>query len=162
MARGAITTEETVVRAIEALIALGSQPTVRGIRAQLGGGSPNVIARHLATWKRGAADVATGEPPPVRTDAALIKDLAGLIDGMVRTQVNGLQAKWEAKIAELQRLLLIEQREVERWKGVVAEAHMLRDEERVARIRAEREAAVLAERLASLKKAPATRSKPRS
>lgn len=51
MARGI--TENDVHTAADALVAEGERPTIERIRAHLGTGSPNTVARWLATWWKG-------------------------------------------------------------------------------------------------------------
>lgn len=46
-------TYEQAAAAADALVAAGERPTIRAVRARLGGGSPNTIQRHLEEWNQG-------------------------------------------------------------------------------------------------------------
>lgn len=63
-------TYEQVAAAADSLVADGAKATVRAIRAAIGG-SPNVILRHLQTWRsrQQAAPIAVREMPPVMVRA---------------------------------------------------------------------------------------------
>jgi len=56
-----LVTYETVAQACESLTAEGKRPSVRGITAFLGGGSPNVILDYQRQWKAGRPVVKAAE-----------------------------------------------------------------------------------------------------
>ena len=62
-------TKEDVFRAADELLFEGQRPTIAGLRARLGRGSPNTILEHLDSWwaKLGARvrDVSAGELPGI-------------------------------------------------------------------------------------------------
>lgn len=63
-----LVTASAVTQACEAIKAEGKKPSVRTVRARLGGGSPNDISPLLADWKKGLRVV---EAPPIQINKAI-------------------------------------------------------------------------------------------
>lgn len=51
-----IATAESVASAADEILRSGRNPTVEAVRAQLGGGSPNTVVRHLNAWRTSLGD----------------------------------------------------------------------------------------------------------
>ena len=76
-ARGPTVSYEEIERTARDLMAKGERPTVDGVRAALGRGSPNHIASCMRTFWKNQAAISTGNPlalahlPPELADAAV-------------------------------------------------------------------------------------------
>ncbi|CAG0963879.1 hypothetical protein RHDC4_00860 [Rhodocyclaceae bacterium] len=71
-----LVTAAAVAQACESIKNEGKKPSVRSVRARLGGGSPNDIAPLLADWKKGVRVV---EAPPIQIDSAIYEAIAAQV-----------------------------------------------------------------------------------
>lgn len=79
-----LVTEESVGAACDSLVAMGKKPSFRGIIDVLGGGSPNDIQPHFATWKVKQAEAASAtcipDPPALPRIADEMPEIAALLE----------------------------------------------------------------------------------
>ena len=66
-------TLEMVSAAADDLVKGGHRPSVRAVRRQLGGGSPNVLSAHLRAWRTARQMVPSTETPP-----SIVAEVAGV------------------------------------------------------------------------------------
>lgn len=111
--RARLVTEESVGAACDSLVAMGKKPSFRGIIDVLGGGSPNDIQPHFATWKVKQAEAASAtpvpEPPALPRIAEEMPEIAALLEplasGLIKA-VGGMlerqRADAEGRIATIQ------------------------------------------------------------
>jgi hypothetical protein len=100
MAREGITAAQ-VAQAADALVGEGKQPTIRGVRDRLGGGSPNTVHRHLTAWQetRPPAVAAAPELP-----ASLTASIAAEIEratAKARAEIEGYLVQAQTEAADL-------------------------------------------------------------
>ena len=100
MAREGITAAQ-VAQAADALVGEGKQPTIRGVRDRLGGGSPNTVHRHLTAWRetRPPAVAAAPELP-----ASLTASIAAEIEratAKARAEIEGYLVQAQTEAADL-------------------------------------------------------------
>jgi chromosome segregation ATPase len=96
MARLGITYDEVVASA-NALIARGEEPTIMGVRAELGDtGSPNTIHRHLTTWK-------DAQPVAQRKVRELPGDLQNALLKEIDRQVADSRSEVERELVSAQK-----------------------------------------------------------
>jgi chromosome segregation ATPase len=96
-----LVTASAVAQACEAIKAEGNKPSVRTVRARLGGGSPNDIAPLLADWKKGVRVV---EAQPIQISKAIHDAIADQIRteaGAAQKDAAESQAALEADVEEL-------------------------------------------------------------
>jgi colicin import membrane protein len=100
MAREGITAAQ-VAQAADALVGEGKQPTIRGVRDRLGGGSPNTVHRHLTAWRE-------TRPQPVATapelPASLTASIAAEIEratAKARAEIEGYLVQAQTEAADL-------------------------------------------------------------
>jgi len=108
-----LVTQESVHAACDSIVASGRKPSYRSIIDELGGGSPNDIKAHFASWKvrneAASADVAEPEPPalPRLQDEApaLVSVLETLAASLLRTMAasaDAMTAEYEEKLRTVQ------------------------------------------------------------
>lgn len=68
------TTQEQVSEAADQLVANGQRASVRAVRRLLGGGSPNVLSKHLRAWRGGRH-----KPAAVPAPDSMIKEIAPVL-----------------------------------------------------------------------------------
>lgn len=169
MAKTGVTFEQ-VAQAVQALKARGINPTSRAVRDELGGGSPNVIHRHL-TALRGNAD-STAAPVAVpdallsAIGAALAHAQAQAVEAQA-TEVQQAQAEavelaavgeaLEQRLEELQATLqatqqaqAVERGKVEQLGLELVTARASLDSERIERQQAQQAEAVALARIEAL------------
>ena len=117
MAREGITAAQ-VAQAADALVGEGKQPTIRGVRDRLGGGSPNTVHRHLTAWRETRPQPVAAAP---ELPASLTASIAAEIEratAKARAEIEGylVQAQTEAadlaqagEVLEVEREALTEQ-----------------------------------------------------
>jgi chromosome segregation ATPase len=89
----ALVTYEAVAQACEALTAEGKRPSVRGIIAWLGGGSPNVVLDFQRQWK-------SGRPVVKATDIQVDPRIGQIVAEQIAQAVATARADIEAQLAE--------------------------------------------------------------
>jgi len=151
-----------IAAAADRLTANGERPTVRAVRAEIGGGSLATIQRHFTEWKGGrrAAPVSAALSPELqRVILAEMERSSAAVRAELETELADTQAERDALTAELERqgetLAASEERaeaqsaEVERQAGALAllERGLADAREQAAR---EREAAEAARKAAAL------------
>jgi colicin import membrane protein len=164
-------TPEAIEAAAERLVAKGEKPSVRAVRAELGGGSPNTINAVLGAWKakRPAAQdeglslsvelqrVILGEiaQAVAAARADLGEELAEVKETLIETGEEYRQQTAARETAEL--LVSRQAGDIERQTGVIAalqrelvEARQLGERERAAAETARREAVEATVRLEGL------------
>jgi hypothetical protein len=112
-----------VERAIRELELQKIRPTQARIRAALGGGSPNRISAFCREIK-GLND--HGEYADIDRDLRTLTVLQTLLNGK------------NSRISNLERALASERSESEKWKGIAMDYRLRGEEERAARVRAEK------------------------
>lgn len=90
-----LVTTSAVAQACEAIKAEGKKPSVRTVRARLGGGSPNDIAPLLADWKKG---IRVTEAPPIQINKAIYDAIAE----QIRTEADAAQKDATESLAALE------------------------------------------------------------
>lgn len=90
-----LVTTSAVAQACEAIKAEGKKPSVRTVRARLGGGSPNDIAPLLADWKKG---IRVTEAPPIQINKAIYDAIAE----QIRTGADAAQKDATESLAALE------------------------------------------------------------
>lgn len=138
MARGI--TETDVHTAADELVAAGERPTVERIRAHLGTGSPNTVTRHLDTWWQ-----ELGRRLHMQQVRLAVPDAPDA--------VAALAGQWwavalDSAKANLQASLAVDRQVLEEERSALHREHETLEAEAAA-LRAQAEAAVQAERLAS-------------
>jgi hypothetical protein len=88
---------DAVANAAAALVTAGQTPSIRAVVRELKGGSPNVVLRHLRTWK--AAQSAVQDHPAMPSRVA--SDLAGIAPKVWELALGSAQAE----VAEAHKLL---------------------------------------------------------
>lgn len=107
-----LVTEESVHAACDSIVAAGRKPSYRSIIEELGGGSPNDIKSHFASWKarnETAADMAEPEPPALprlqEEMPALLPVLESLAASLMKTMsasAEAVKAEYEEKLRTVQ------------------------------------------------------------
>jgi chromosome segregation ATPase len=100
MAREGITAAQ-VAQAADALVGEGKQPTIRGVRDRLGGGSPNTVHRHLTAWRETRPPAVTAAP---ELPASLTASIAAEIEratAKARAEIEGYLVQAQTEAADL-------------------------------------------------------------
>lgn len=107
-----LVTEESVHAACDSIVAAGRKPSYRSIIEELGGGSPNDIKSHFASWKarnEAAAEMSEPEPPALprlqEEAPALVPVLESLSASLLRVMsasAEAMRAEYEGKVATVQ------------------------------------------------------------
>lgn len=108
-----LVTEESVHAACGSIVASGRKPSYRSIIDELGGGSPNDIKAHFASWKVrnevAAADMAEPEPPALPrlqeeapTLVPVLETLAASLMKAMAASADAMKAEYEEKLRTVQ------------------------------------------------------------
>lgn len=136
MARGI--TETDVHTAADELVAKGERPTVERIRAHLGTGSPNTVTRWLETWWNRLGTRLQPARPNLEDAPAVLVELAGQ---WWELALKHAQEAARRELASSERALASERDALEASSRLVAEE--------LAQMRAERDVAIIGERIAT-------------
>ena len=100
MAREGITAAQ-VAQAADALVGEGKQPTIRGVRDRLGGGSPNTVHRHLTAWRETRPPAVAAAPElPASLTASIAAEIARAT-AKARAEIEGYLVQAQTEAADL-------------------------------------------------------------
>lgn len=155
----AIVTKQAVSEAAGALVADGSEPTIKDVQARIGGGSFTTVKRYLDLWKQERADAMASLPEAPTEVSSKAQEFARIVWGLAakeaQREANQIKEAAKIEVDGLRSELMDATSEVARLEQVEAE-QAAAIEEQQSRLRESElklvEAQTKAERVAELEK----------
>ena len=117
MARPGITFEQ-VAAVADAMLGIGQQPTINGVRDRIGTGSPNTIHKHLLVWRTARPRAIAAAPElPASLASAIATEIeraaasarSEVEDKLVQSQAEAVELANAGEVLETERDALLEQ-----------------------------------------------------
>lgn len=150
MARPSVSLEQVVALA-ESFLAKGIEPTIRNVREDLGGGSPNTIHRHLTVWRERARRSAVNTTALPESIVKAILAEFGHVAESARTAAERARLAAEAEAADLARAMDALEADMAALRAELDQLRQERDEIRGRHTERSAEAARLAEEVMDLR-----------
>jgi len=100
MARPGITFEQ-VAAVADAMLGIGQQPTINGVRDRIGTGSPNTIHKHLLVWRAARPQTIAAAPELPASLASAIATEIERAAASARSEVEDKLVQSQAEAVEL-------------------------------------------------------------